>query len=109
VEWRGGHFQDANVTAAEVLRPLSNAGDVIQQATTIVEQLLAFPGQQEATSDAIEQLETEFLLKVAYVPGQSGLSDAQAQRCLRDSAKLGYGDERPYVPQIHADLYAGSL
>jgi len=45
VEWRGGHFQDAHVTATEVLCPLSIAGDVIQQATTIVDQLLAFPGR----------------------------------------------------------------
>jgi hypothetical protein len=27
----------------------------------------------------------------------------------RSQHRLGYRDERPYVPQIHADLYAGSL
>jgi hypothetical protein len=54
-------------------------------------------------------LRTEFLLEIADVPGQSGLSNAQAQRRLGDGALLGHGDERPYVPQVHADLYAGSL
>jgi hypothetical protein len=57
VEWRGSHFQHTDVTATEVLRPLAEPGGVIQQTTAIAEQLLAFPSQQEATSDTIEQLE----------------------------------------------------
>ena len=53
------------------------AGGVIQQSTTIGEQLLALSSQQEATPDAIEKFQTEFLLKITDMPGQSGLSNAQ--------------------------------
>jgi hypothetical protein len=69
VRRRGSHFQHAGVAAPELLRPLADSGGVVQQATAIAEQLLAFAGQQQAPSDAIEQLEAEFLLEIADLPG----------------------------------------
>jgi thioredoxin reductase (NADPH) len=46
--------------------------------------------------------ETELLLKIADVSGQSGLSNAQVQRGLGDGAQFGHDDKRSYVPQVHA-------
>jgi hypothetical protein len=109
VEWCSRDLQHTHITATEILSTLADTGRVIQQSSAITEQLLAFSSQQKATSDAIEQLETEFLLEIADVPGQSGLSDSQVQRRLGDSAQFSHGDERSYVPQVHKFTYAKSF
>ena len=74
----GSHLQHADVTATEILRTFANPGGVIQQTSAIAEQLFAIPRQQQATPNTIEQFETEFLFEIADLPGQSGLSNAQA-------------------------------
>jgi len=75
----------------------------------MTEQLLACAGQKEATPDTIEKLETEFLLEVADLPGQSRLGNAQAQRRLGDGAEFGNCDEGPGVAQVHVIAYAKSV
>jgi hypothetical protein len=63
--------------------------------------LFALAGQNKTAANAIEQPEPEFFLKLLDLAGQCGLRDPQAQRCLRDSALLGNGDEGSQMPKIH--------
>jgi hypothetical protein len=105
----GSDLQHPDIAATEILCTLAETSGVIQQATAIVEQLLALTGQQQATSDPIEQPQAELRFKIADVPGQSGLGDAQVQRRLRDGAQFGDRDEGSYVPQVHTGAYARSL
>ena len=76
---RGCHLQHPTVSAPEKLRPLAERSDLAQQAAAVSEQLLSFSGQDEPATDTIEKHEAELMFKIADLPGQSGLGDAQAQ------------------------------
>ena len=69
VQGGGAHFQQADVAASQLLRPLADRGGLGQQSAAIAEQLLAFTGQTQAAPDTIEQFEAELLLKVRELPG----------------------------------------
>ena len=103
---RGCNLQHAGVAAPQRLRPLADGAGMVQQAAAIAEQLLAFAGQQEAASDAIEKVQTEFVLKIDDLPGQSGLGDVKAQGSLGHGAEFRHGNEGSNVPQVHAAFYA---
>ena len=101
---RGADLENAAVAMSQLLSPLAQRAGVVQQTAAVGEQLLACTGQQQAAADAIEQLETELPLKVADLPGQRRLGDAQLQRRLRHRAEFGHGHESPGVPKVHAVL-----
>jgi hypothetical protein len=48
---------------------LTDCAGAAQQTPAIAEQLFAFARQQQATADAIEQFETEFLFESVDLPG----------------------------------------
>ena len=79
-----GDLQHAGVSAPQQLRTLADCASIVQETTTITEQLLADAGQDKAASDAIEKIETQFLFEIADLSGQGGLGNSQAQRRLRD-------------------------
>ena len=64
----------------------------------LIEATRLLAGQDETTSDTIEQLEPQFLLEMEDLPGKSRLSNVQVCRCLGDSAQLGDGDEGSRAP-----------
>ena len=73
------------------LRPLPDRAGVVQQATTIADQLLAFAGQHQPAANPVEQLQAEFLFEPGDLPRQRWLGDAQPQGGLRDGAEFGHG------------------
>src|SRR5262245_24089447 len=101
---RAGDPQDACVSLREQLRLLRYGAGAIEQQTTAGQQLLAFPGQQESTSDAVEKPQAEFLLEIDDLARQGGLRDPQAQGRFGDGAKLGHGHEGSCLSQMHAPL-----
>jgi tripartite-type tricarboxylate transporter receptor subunit TctC len=104
-ELRGGcHLQRPGVAPPQQLRALADRAGVVQQTAAIDKQLLAFAGQHEAPSHTIEELETELLLEIAYLPGESRLGNAQVHCRLGNGAQLGDGDESSRVPKIHDSL-----
>jgi hypothetical protein len=103
---RGGHFQDAGLSALEHLRSFANRVGVVQEAAAVAEQLFAFAGQQKAAPNAVEQLETELLLEVTDLSGQGRLGDTQVQRSLRHGAEFGHRDKGSCMAEVHAAPYA---
>jgi hypothetical protein len=100
--WCRSDLQNASVCSLQPLSPLAERADCTEDGAAITEQLLALASQDQAAANAIEQSKAEFFLELLNLAGEGGLSNSQAQRCLRDSALLGNGDERPQMPQIHA-------
>ena len=77
---------------------------VIEKDAAARKQLLAFTSQKKPAPDAIEELQTEFLLEIDNLSRQSGLGDPQAQGCLGDRAQFGHSYESTGVPQVHVQL-----
>ena len=99
-------LQYARVAAPKLLRALADRAGAVQQNTAVAKQLLAFASQHEAASYAIEELETELLLKIPDLPGQGRLGNVQTRRGLGDGAQFYNGDEGSRVPKIHTGIHA---
>src|SRR5262245_4292964 len=98
---RSGNLQHAGVAGSKLLRPFIEHSGLAQEHAALIEQLLTFAGQDQATPHTIEKLETELLLDRADLTGQSRLGSSQAQCRLGDGAELGHGDEGSRVSQLH--------
>src|SRR5262249_19676463 len=98
---RRGDLQHAPISAPQQFRPLAERVDVAQYGATVPKELLALRGQDEAAPDAVKQAEPQFALKLAELPRERGLSDAQAQRGFGNGAQLRYDGEGAQAPQVH--------
>jgi hypothetical protein len=88
------------------LRALADRAGAVQQTAAVAKQLLALASQHETASYTIEEFETEFLLKIADLPGQGRLGNVQTCRRLGDGAQFYNGDEGSRVPKIHTSGHA---
>jgi hypothetical protein len=106
-ELRGGRYlQYARVAAPKLLRALADRAGAVQQGTAVAQQLLAFASQHKAAPYTIEELEIEFLLKIADLPRQGRLGNVQTYRRPGDGAQFCNGDEGSRVPKIHTSGHA---
>src|SRR5258708_1477333 len=74
---RCGQLQHAGVYALEQLYPFAKRAHLTQYATAISEQLLASGRYEEAATDTVKKLEPAFIFKIADLPRQSRLANAQ--------------------------------
>src|SRR5436190_23845513 len=74
---RGGQLEHAGVSALEQLYALAKRGHLTQDPAAISEQLLASGSQEEATTDTVKKLKPAFMFKIADLPRQGRLANAQ--------------------------------
>jgi hypothetical protein len=74
---RCGQLEDAGVSALEQLYPFAKRAHLTQYPAAISEQLLASGGQEEAATDTVKKLEPAFTFKIADLPRQGRLANAQ--------------------------------
>src|SRR5262249_19540073 len=97
---RGGNLQHPPVATAGEFDPFAQRLDMAHYAATIAEELLALCSQHQAASNAVKESQPQLLLEIADLSREGGLPDAQAQRCFRHRAQLGYGDKGAQAPQV---------
>ena len=61
-------------------------------------------GQNQAASYTIKETQADLLLKIADLPRQRRLPNAQVHRRFRHRAKVGDGDKGFQAPEIHGPI-----
>ena len=80
---------------------VAGALNVAQDAIGALAQFLAGLGEADATVDAGEQRDAEFVVQPLYLTRQSRLCDTQMRCSAGDAAKLGNADEIEQASQFH--------
>lgn len=94
-------LQRAGLAARQQACTLLQRVGAAQEVTAVFEQLFAFTRQHQAPPYPVEELQSELLLKIGYLPRECRLSHMKPLGRLGDSAHLGHRDECACVPEIH--------
>ena len=77
---------------------------VAQDVARLLEQRDAGGGERDAALGAVEQLDSELLLELAYLLAHRGLGHVEALGGAAEVQFLGHGDEVPQMTEFHSGL-----
>jgi hypothetical protein len=75
--WRGRDLEHASITSAERLRSFADRGGMAQQTAAVREELIAFAGKEKTAANALEELDSQLVLKVPELSRYRRLGNAQ--------------------------------
>src|SRR5690349_3155957 len=101
---RRGDLQHTPVSPPKDRRAFADRIEIGQYAATIREELLALCGQDQTSTDVVEQRQAQLLLKIADLSGKRRLSNTQAHRRFRYAAQFSDCNEGFQAPRIHRSI-----